>query len=307
MSEEFHPSPALINRALADRSHAGTSYDPERRAEQEIAQFVSNVQAVYDHLSAHAKSEAQKAFLAQEMMLFQTGYVAKYNDYLTAKSRCFSVMITGASGFNNRAHDKANSAEDRRYEDMQEFKSRSEKAILRELKKMAVEEAGGELTVLERSIKKAEELQEKMKTCNAIIRKKPMPEAEKVKAIMTATGWEESTARKVLEPDFAGRQGFSFQLTNGSANIRRMKQRLVEMQAKENNPTPTTSQEFPGGCIVDDLELDRVCIFHDQKPAHEVIQALKAEGWHWSPKAMAWMRKRTPQAIESARCIASTI
>lgn len=301
MAEEFHPNAALINRALADRSHSGTSFDPERRAEQEISNFVQSVQDTYDRLSKIAKTEAQKTYLAQEIEQFQAGYAAKYNDYLAAKGRCFSVMVTGASGFNNRAHDKANSAESSKYTAMQEFKDRAEKSILRELRKMAVEEAGGELVILARSIAKAEETQELMKACNAILRKKSISEAEKVQAIMTATGWGESTARKCLIPDFAGRLGFSYHLTNNSAGIKRMKARLADLQAKEN--TPTTSQEFPGGRVTDDLELDRVCIYHDQKPAPEVIQALRAEGWSWSPRACAWMRKRTVNSLASARRI----
>ena len=229
---EFQVSSAGIDKTLAENSHKGTSYDPEKRAEQEISNFVQFVQEVYERLKKHAGSEAQKSFLAQEMERFQAGYAAKYNDYLAAKGRCFSVMITGASGFNNRAHDKANSAESNKYEAMQEFKTRAEAAILRDLKKMGVQEAGGELEIMRRNIQKAEEMQAKMKICNAVLRKK-VSDAEKVQAIITATGWEEGTARKVLEPDFAGRRGFSFQLTNGNANIRRMKERLTEMLNKE--------------------------------------------------------------------------
>ncbi len=297
---EFKASSAGINQFLAEHSHKGTSYDPEKRAEQEISQFTANVQAVYERLSAHAKSEAQKVFLAQEMARFQAGYAAKYNDYLTAKGRCFSVMITGGSGFNNRAHDKANSAESNKYEAMQEFKDRAEAAILREMKKLAVSEVGGEVEVLRRSIAKTEEMQGKMKICNAVIKKK-VPDAEKIQAIITATGWDKNTACKVLTPDFAGRQGFSYHLTNGGANIRRMKAHLTELLNKE--AKPTTSYEFPGGRIVDDLDLDRVCIFHDVKPVPVIIHALKSSGFHWSPNVGAWMRKRTPLALQAARHI----
>lgn len=301
MSEEFHPNAALIDRALADRSHSGTSWDPEKRAEQEISNFVQSVQDTYDRLSKSAKTEAQKAYLAQEMARFQEGYAQKYNEYLARHGRCISSFIAGPSNFPTRRAEKYNNSLERKTDEMQEFKDRAEKSILRELRKMAVEEAGGELVILARSIKLAEETQELMKACNSILRKKSISEAEKVKAIMAATGWDESTARKCLIPDFAGRLGFSYHLTNNSAGIKRMKARLAELQAKES--TPTTSQEFPGGRITDDLELDRVCIYHDQKPAPEVILALKAEGWRWSPRACAWMRKRTVNSLASARRI----
>jgi hypothetical protein len=302
---EFQANSAGIDKNLAEHSHSGTSFDPERRAEQEITQFTANVQAVYERLSKHASTEAQKAFLVQEMARFQAGYVAKYNDYLAAKGRCFSVMITGASGFNNRAHDKANSAEDRKYEALKEFRERAEAAILRELKKIGVQEAGGELEVLRRNIQKAEEMQGKMKLCNAILRRKTVSDDDKVKVIMEAIGWSIETARKVLEPDFAGRQGFSFQLTNNNSNIKRMKARLTELLNKE--ATPTTSQEFLGGRVVDDQETDRVCIYHDSKPSSETIHMLKSSGFRWSPRECAWMRKRTSNALQAARQIVGIV
>ncbi len=241
---EFQASSAGIDKTLAEHSHKGTSYNPDKRAEQEIAQFTGNVQAVYDRLARSAKSEAQKAFLAQEMERFQAGYARRYNDYLAAKGRCFSVMITGASGFNNRAHDKANSAEDNRYEAMQEFKTRAEAAILRELKKLGVQEAGGEVEILRRSIQKAEEMQGKMKLCNVILRKKTASDDEKVKAIMEATGWNIDTARKVLEPDFAGRQGFSYRLTKNNAGIKRLKARLTKLLNREATPPGVFSKHW---------------------------------------------------------------
>lgn len=46
----FTPNPTLISKSLADASHRHTSFDPEKRAEQEIQGFVEHVQSVYDSM-----------------------------------------------------------------------------------------------------------------------------------------------------------------------------------------------------------------------------------------------------------------
>lgn len=300
---EFQPDTALINKDLANRSHAFTSFDPEIRAKQEIDGFSAEVQAVYDEVSRYAKTEAQKAFLAEEMARFQAGYAAKYNAHLAAKGRCFSSMITGGSGFNNRAHDKANRSEDNRYEECRDFKQRAMSAMIREIKKLAVEEAGGEVEVMKQKISGAEKLQEDMKTANKIARS-DIAKEDKLKQLETM-GFSGRQAIEAITPDFCGRIGYTYHLQNNSANIRRMKERLAELQAKE--AKPTSALTFPGGRVVDNAELDRVQIIHAEKPSQEVIDKLKAEGWHWSPAGRCWQRKRTDAAMMSAKRITGAV
>lgn len=302
---EFVANTALINKQLADRSHAFTSFDPETRARQEIDGFAAEVQAVYEEVSRYARSEAQKAFLAEEIQRFQSGYAAKYNAHLAAKGRCFSVMITGGSNFNNRTHDKANRSEDNRYQEAREYKERATAAMIRELKKMATEEAGGELVVLQGKIWTAESNQALMKASNAVLRKE-ISEEEKIKTIMQLMNMDEGAVRRLLKPDFAGQTGFpGFALQNNLANIRRMKERLAELQQKE--ATPTSDIAFAGGRIVDNAEADRVQILFDAIPDQATRDKLKGNGWRWSPREVAWQRKRTPQALYDAKRVTGVV
>ena len=232
---DFTPSAAGISRELAAISHAHTSFDPEKRAEQEISGFVQEVQAVYEECSQYAKTEAQKAFLAAEMARFQTGYAEKYNAHLAAKGRCFSAMITGGSGFKNSAHDKTNRSEDNHYEECRDFKQRATSAMIRELKKLSVDEAGGELEVLKQKIADAEILQNEMVQANKIARS-DIP-AERKLIQLQARGFSAKQAMDTITPDFCGRIGYTYHLQNNSANIWRMKVRLVELQAKEAKPS----------------------------------------------------------------------
>lgn len=297
---EFQPDTSLINKQLADRSHQGTSYDPETRARQEINEFGVWIQEVYDELKPYAKSEAQQAKLTEEMQQFQTGFADKYNARLAAHGSCISTFITGASNFPTRRAEKANDTYERRYNEMIEFKDRAKAAILRELKRIKIDEAGGEITLMMQKIASAEKTQEAMKTCNAIIRKN-LPQEDKVKMIIEQCGFSEATARKILLPDFCGRVGFTYHLQNNNANIRRMKERLVELQKK--GATPTSNIGFAGGVVQDSQEHDRVRIFFDEKPAQGMIDKLKGNGWRFSPREKAWQRKRTTQALYDAKRI----
>ncbi len=122
----FIPNRSLINKQLADASHRHTSWDPEKRSEQEIQGFVDHVQNVYDSMQKYAKSDAEKAFLDSEMERYQAGYAQKYNADLAAKGVTFSSMITGGSNFPTRRHEKANQAEQNRYDEMKTWDDRAQ-------------------------------------------------------------------------------------------------------------------------------------------------------------------------------------
>ncbi len=303
---EFQASSAGINKDSAARSHNGTSWSPEERAASEIKGFATHVQSIYEELKAHTHSDTQREYLNTQMVIFQGNYAAKYNDYLSAKGRCISSFIAGGSNFPVRRAEKANNAEQRRYEDMTEWIGRAKATILREIKKMGVEEAGGELAVLQKKIERLEKAHAAMVASNKIIKKKNATQEEKVQAIIKETGLSEKTAREMFVPDFAGNIGFpGWSLQNSNANIHRMKARLQELQTKET--TPTSDIRFTGGVIQDSQEHDRVRIFFDEKPDQDIINKLKSEGWRWSPAMHAWQRKRTPQAMSSAKRIIGVV
>lgn len=300
----FRANPGLINKQAAYAAHTGTSFEPEKRGEQAISGFAEGVQAVYERLKPHARTDAEKALLLSEMERFQASYAQKYNDLLYSHSRIYSTMIAGASGFPAERMRKINEAYDKKSREVYEWKDRAEKAMLRALKGLATEEAGGEIEVQKQKIAQAEKLQEMMVEGNKIIRKKAEPGTGGVskQQQLINLGFTERQAMEALKPDYMGRFGFpAFALSNNSANIRRMKERVIELEKRE--VTPTADIKFEGGTIQDSKEYDRVRIFFDEKPGQAVIDKLKAEGWRWSPAMHAWQRKRTENALYSARRI----
>jgi hypothetical protein len=138
-----------------------------------------------------------------------------------------------------------------------------------------------------------------MKDTNKILRSKKLSNAERMQTVMDKYGYPERFVYDLMHPDW-GKPGFaSYQLTNNNANIRRMRERVEALQAKED--TPTTETKFNGGTIIDNCEDDRVQIDFDEKPDDAMRAKLKGSGWQWSPSTMLWQRKRTNAAIRSAK------
>ncbi|MFH1738344.1 MAG: hypothetical protein ABIH23_05005, partial [bacterium] len=301
----FVASPAAINLETAQRAHMGTSFVPEQRGEQEQRYFAQEVQGVYDSLLKYAKTDAQKALLADEVREFQANYAKKYTDVLHAKSRIMSTMITGGSKFPVRRMEKLNDAERKKSKDVMEWKGRAINAIKRRLEEKHTEEVGGPAAEMRIKLQKAEEMQEIMKKANAVVRKN-ISDDEKVRELL-ATGIfkSETTARKLLEPDYAGRKGFpTYELTNNLANIKRMRDRVAVLEGKEKTVERVEAGEIEGktkypfasGKVVDNIEADRYQIIYPGKPDAATIGNLKRRGFHWSPREGAWQRQRSTPA-----------
>ncbi len=163
-------------------------------------------------------------------------------------------------------------------------------------------ESTHESEIMQEKIAKAEKLQTIMKGCNKIIRSKKLSEGEKAAKIIEEHNLTAEKVRELFTPNYMGDIGYEpWRLSNNNANIRRMKQRVVELQQKET--TPTTEIDFDGGTIIDNADDDRVQIDFDEKPGNETRAALRGSGWRWAPSVQLWQRQRTPYAIESAKAI----
>jgi len=163
-------------------------------------------------------------------------------------------------------------------------------------------EKSGEVAVLEQKIEKAEKMQEIMKKTNSIIRRK-ISDGNKFEE-MLILGLSESKAKELLNGDFMGRKGFApYQLTNNSANIRRMKKRIPELGRREEQFCGEEVEKYKDVEMVDNRDIDRIQILFDEKPSYVAITDLKRSGWHWSPSNGAWQRKTTNSAVYSAKSI----
>lgn len=295
-----------IPAGLAQAAHAGTSFVPEQRAEQERAGYAATLAGDWERLAALATTEEKRAALVGEFARYREGYARRTRAYLASRARCMSTMIAGPSRFPVRRMEKRNGVADRRCSELVEFRERALAAIRKALCPELAPIMAGDADAVERlqaKIVKAERVQERMKEANAAIRKhaKAGPDAQ-VWALV-ALGFGEGAARRLLEPDFCKRIGFaSFELTNNGANIRRMKERLAQVgRAKA---TPETVREGAAARVEDCPPDNRVRLFFPGKPAAEVRETLKRGGFRWTPSMGCWQAYRNPGTLGLAAKVA---
>lgn len=272
-------------------AHNWTSFNPERRRQQMIKDYSEELAADLEELKVGGAGD-------ESVSDYKGRYEKYFSSYFGAKSNCFSVMITGGSGFNNRKHAKANRSEERHYEIFREWRLRAKKAIIR--KAQPVKTYTSELERYRAELAGMQRNHETMKACNVIIKK---AKGKDCTSDLIAAGLSEVNARKIQLPDFAGRIGFaSFSLTNNNANMKRIEGMIKTLESKEaaKAENSTAKYSFEGGEFIVNYEVDRIQIFFATRPSREELDGWKAKGlntFNWSPSATAWQRKITPNAF----------
>lgn len=141
---------------------------------------------------------------------------------------------------------------------------------------------------LTEKVAKLEALQTRMVEANKLVRKFKNDQAAGCVALQEA-GFTAEQAQGLFKPDFCGRIGFAdYQLTNNSANIRRIKERIQQLGKAEERET--SEKEIGEVRIVQNAEANRVQIFFASKPAEAIRDELKRRGFRWSPMEGAWQR-----------------
>lgn len=157
---------------------------------------------------------------------------------------------------------------------------------------------------LRTELEACKENQELMKAANKIIKSKKLSDAEKVAQVSALIGISESAAWKLLQPDFCGRIGFAdYQLSNNSANIRRIKERIAQLEATAERQDVTEQH----GDITYQESDNRVELIFPGKPGQEVRSLLKHNGFKWSPTCGAWVRMLNNAGRSAARYVMQKI
>ncbi len=289
---------------LARAAHAGTSFTPEARAEQERASYAATLAQDLENLSRYANTDEKKVQLEAEFARYRAGYRNRVHKYLSSRSRCMSSMIAGPSKFPVRQQEKRNRVADQRLQELVEYRERALAAIKRTLTPELRPIMSGDADAVERlreKIAKAEATQELMKKANAAIRKFAKAGPAVQTAELLALGLPEKMARELLKPDCLRRIGFpDFELKNNNANIRRMKARLEIVSAAKVTPMAEAAGE--DGIRVEDCPSEnRIRIFFPGKPASEVRADLKANGFRWAPSLGCWQAYRNHHSLAHAQ------
>jgi hypothetical protein len=299
--------PSDLSLEDATRAHSGTSWVPDERGAQEQKSYAYHVNSLYEQAKKKVQTPAQQESLDAAIETYRQGYLAKLKAQLAASSRVLSTMIAGPSKFNVRGNEKRSATETARRRELLEWDERARVRVFDAVRGARTAEQVTEESWLQ--IRK--EIDRSLGTVKSIDAKEsPFVRSAFTTSIkgklerMAANGELEAVARAlayIREHQNPKRPFFAD--SNGVWD-------LVERAKLEraDAPAPKTGVEdvatfADGTVIVNNHDAARVQITMPSKPAPDVINALKREGWKWSPSNAAWQRQNTENAVESARRI----
>jgi hypothetical protein len=282
---------------LAYNAHRGTSFVPERRAQQRQTEYVNQMQADWEHLSKFAKTPEQREILKSEFARYKAGYLAKYKAALSADSRTLSAMVTGPARFPTSRNNKANDAADKRRQETEEFRKRALFAAAKAINPVTsgapvLSRDADAVQTLQTQLDQLMQSQELMKKMNAAYKK-----FLKNPASLATSGLSEK--QQALIKDFHANppeRAWSkapfppYKLQNQSANIRRIQDRIETLSKLK--AMPEKEEKYTGGVSIShDPDDARIRVRFPGKPSPEVIKKIKSKGFIWSPTNGAWQRQ----------------
>lgn len=262
-------------------AHSLTSFSPEKRAQSYVNEYSTMLENDLRELGENTGNYKEK-------------FIAKFSEWMHAKSRCISSMITGPANFPVRRAQKANNAERTHSDNFYNWRAKYFEAVNR----VPTKSPEDEIEAAERKLEIITNYQIELKEINI--------EARKFKKA-TINELSQHLMQLDFNPHLVGLLDFrggvykipSYVLTNNNAKIKSTKEKLLIMQTRIDRKNTWQDINFEGGRVT--IEDDRVKIFHDQKPSQSIINEIKTSGYNWSPNWGCWCRKHTGNAIYSLK------
>jgi hypothetical protein len=291
---------ALIAKILAlkeqaRRAHYWTSHVPDQRAEQFVTGATEEIiKAVKTLRTANVDEEQINRFVAT--------YITKTTDWLSAKSRCMSSMITGPAKFPVARAEKANRAERQRSDDLYNWFNKALHKLTTGPSDNIVKGTAGALEAMEAKLAKEVEAHELMKAINKVLRAK-ITDPDELATELADIGCGEKLISSILAEGPAMKP-FTFELTNGNQRINNLRKDIEAEKARAEQYADGDKQYTINGVDVCECVADnRIRLTFDSKPEPDMIAKLKRNGFKWSPKAGAWQRQLTRAAVSATEQI----
>jgi hypothetical protein len=140
------------------------------------------------------------------------------------------------------------------------------------------------VTKYQEQLKRLEEAQGLMKAANNYFKKNGKLEG------FEGPEWVFVGAESNLKFSYRKKPFPPFSLSNNSANIRRIKQRIEYLQReKATQPRPEIHGE--GFSIIEDKADNRILLRFEKRLSKDGYKAVRADGWLWSPTRTAFVRQ----------------
>ena len=220
------------------------------------------------------------------------------NDGFSIDASVPSVLITGGSNFPTRKKEKQNAARDKNYVEWKEIQGLLEKIRSTGMGGISADDPDA-VKKLNAKLEKMTKTQETMKAVNVYYRKHktldgcPELDSETIEKIK-----ERMEIRSIQDKPYP-----SWALSNNNSEIRRIKDRIQSLSVDKEKLY--TGWKFAGGRSEINVKDNRLQLFFDNKPDEKIRNELKKNGFRWSPKASAWQRQLTSNAIYAADSISS--
>ena len=288
-----------INEAAAKRAKEMNSFS-DYTAGSATLEYKSLVDQAAE-IAENQKKRVDPSFHGKIDALLDTysrKLAANMNNGFAIDARVPSVLIAGGSNFPVRKKEKQNAARDKNYKEWKDIQGLLEKIRSTGMGGISADDPDA-VKKLNAKLEKLIKAQETMKAVNAYYRKHKTLEScpeldseatQKLKARMEIRGIQDKPY-----PSWA--------LSNNNAEIRRIKDRIQSLSV--NKEELFTGWEFAGGKAEINVKDNRLQLFFEDKPDGKIRDELKANGFRWSPKALAWQRQLNSNAIYAADAISS--
>ncbi len=280
---ELQKSPLFKYFDTVRLAYYWSSMDPYRSARININE---HIQELNSDLSVIPECEHEQ---------FTQGYIKYYLDWISAKSRTASAMVTGPAKFPTERNRKALDLEQRKYESFQNWRERAIKKINMKIERNKPEEL--------KNAEKWESLKlHIIKQATVIIGidngTEPYSRALFVSSLVNpiitaAKNGETEIVEKSLSLIEEINKGQKKPVITLRHKVWQLKGKSVAVAYAKDNPRENVEYPIDGGKIIVNYADNRIQVKHDEKPSKQIIDMLKENSFNWSRFNACWQRKIT--------------
>ena len=288
-------------------SYSMSSFDPERRAENDKKMFGASMLNLYNSSVEEAKENNRLEEYNQAFERYYAVILKKNKEVISARTGTFSTAVTGRAGVKDSQLRKNEAKQKREYEINKELIDYIEKAekklnevarnpdrfysdqAIKSTDKNAIEKLNQKIEQLEAEkdfIKRSE------KACKEYQKTKDFSVFEKYNIPQKEAKEYVEQIERLGHPLIIG-------ISSISAEIRRVKERIALLE--KSKASEDENFDIENGRILVNKEAQRVQIFFDNIPDANTRDALKKRAFKWAPSAKAWQRTLTGNAIDAVK------
>ena len=290
-----------INETAARRAKEANSYRDYKEGSA-TAEYRAAIDKVIEIAELQKKSVAPIHHEKIDRLLetYTRKLAAWYNKHFEIEARVPSIMIAGGSNFQTAKKHKQNAARQKHNDEWNYIQGLIDRIKGTGTGGISSDDPDA-IDQLREKLANLEQSQETMKAINAYYKKNKTLDGCDVEGV---TQDMINKLKASMSRSWRGENAVPFEswtLSNNNANIKRVRQRISELEKRAESPPDGWT--FYGGEVVVNTGENRLQVIFDGKPDEDIRAALKSQGFRWAPSQKAWQRQLTTNAIWAAKRI----